>query len=1008
MPHQGFIHQKGGSLAVVVFIVAAVSPGDAAAGTKNVIDNGDGTFSIDVHAVFDPQGLGDLQVVSADATNYCGIFRDASRRLWNLTNGQHYFRDIHFTYGATEADVFVVKGARSFAHGNRIIFEISSPNPAAQDVELYGKTLAHEWGHYFYNLADEYSEPKELGFCSDSRYFSSGDTCTGFPTSSCQSGARCIRHRACVNAVGGDVTQGGTYDGFIIGEGAEPSADVIANFGVVSENQCMAEGGSGPHPVCALHDPSGAVSFQFGGAEHWPNWGAPCVRDSDCDFSFGTGEGRCTEELMKAPGPLWQRHVCDGPTSCIMSDKNKDHWCDANTHVHLDGETGASLSHHLGVLGWSLENFRNEEPGWFSAEDYNCWDQAILEWAHLSSGKPGDSGYDPSLGVPPTDGDPCTWDVPDYTDVEDLSDWSMIVIDASHSMEMDANGIEAWEYAVDGAEYFNQVAVDKSTKAGVYAFGDELWPVQWMLSVNDMWVAPQPGSQEMLLGVPVDLQPNDVAIHAEGVGDYVDVLHVTNLCAVLEGAKDAFEASGAPRGDREVVLLTDGRFTRWTAVVDDDDMVTCRGVAEWIDQAPEIANEICSEAGMRVNVISTGATPNFELARWLADSCNGWHHYAGDDQAAGASLPHAAKVYAAMAKAKVAGHGIALQERAPLAAPTATESRTFSVAAGVAALDVAWIGSPYLDADAGTPAFDALEFTLESPSGTFTSPTSNSSELDALYRRISMDWPEPGVWTMHLDKSQVSVSARPKVDVGWLASIDDPRYHADAWVERPIWLPGEQVAILGHVVKGEYGVGGLQVAARISARGQSWDVPMFDDGQHGDGSARDGVYGGLYTPTVVGPHAVKVDYDIVPNVSHTIPGEWIFGTGPASEFLSDSASLIAHTSFELRQGEVGDVHATLPPLQTGWTHWNLSATIQGLFVSTPGVAVSLGEGVTVFDLAVECTSCNAEDLDPADFVYELRFNVDVAPNAPLTQRDLVVEIGAADYVEIGATTVVAG
>lgn len=689
-----------------------------------------------------------------------------------------------------------------------------------------------------------------------------------------------------------------------------------------------------------------------------------------------------------------------------MSDNNKEHWCDANTHVHLDAEIGASLSHNFGVFDKSEANYQSKIPGWFSAEDYNCWDQAILQHRHLAAQRPGDAGYDPDLGVPPNDDGPCTWDVPDYTDVDDLADWSIIVIDASHSMEMDINGTKAWKYAVDGAEYFNQVAVDKHTKAGVYAFGDDMWAVQWMSKINDVWIPPQPGTQEMLLGVPVDLEPADVAVHANGVGDYVKGDHVTDLCAVLEGAKDAFDDAGAPRGDREVVLLTDARFSRRTALVDDDENVTCRGVVEWIDQAPEIAKKICVEAGMRVNVITTGATPQFELARWLAESCNGWHYYAGDDQATGASLPHAAKVYAAMAKAKVAGHAIAMQERAPLVASTTTESRTFEVAAGAAALDVAWIGSPYVDADVGTQAFDSLEFALESPSGVITTPVGNSSEIDALYRKLSMGWPEPGVWTMHVDKSQVSVSTRPKVDVGWLASVDNPRYHPDAWVERTTWRPGDQVAILGHVRKGEYGVGGLQVGARISADGQSWDIHMFDDGQHGDGLAGDGVYGGFHTPLVEGPHTVKVDYQIVPNVSHTIPGEWIFGTGPGSELLSDSASLVGHTSFEVRGGEVGDIHATLPQLQTGWTHWNLSATIKGRFVPTPGIAVSLGEGVTVLDLAVQCTTCDVED--PADLVYELQFDVAVAPNAPLTQRDLVVEIGEANHVQIGATTVVAG
>lgn len=301
MPHQGLIHYTGGSLAIVAFMLTALSPGDAAAGKKDVIDNGDGTFSIDVHAVFDPTGLGSLQVVSADASVYCAIFRDASRRLWNLTNGQHYFRNIRFTYGATEADVFITRGTRSFAHGNRIIFQISSPHPKPQDLGLHGKTLAHEWGHYFYNLADEYSEPKDLGFCSDSRYFAPSDTCTGFPTSSCKSGARCIRHNACVNTVGRDVTQGGKYDGFIIADGGEPSPDVIAAFGVVSEAQCKAANGSGPHPVCALHDPTGTISAPFGGPEHWPNWGKNCYWDWQCDSGLGTDEGRCTRTLIEAP-----------------------------------------------------------------------------------------------------------------------------------------------------------------------------------------------------------------------------------------------------------------------------------------------------------------------------------------------------------------------------------------------------------------------------------------------------------------------------------------------------------------------------------------------------------------------------------------------------------------------------------------------------------------------------------------------------------------------------------
>jgi hypothetical protein len=991
----------------MVLFVVAVSSRDAVAGEKQLIDNGDGTFSMDVHAVFKAEELGALQVTSADAQNYCDMFREASRRLWKLTNGQHYFRDVTFSYGATESDVFMGRGVRSFANGNRVYFMFEDPHPT--DVLGQGETLAHEWGHYFYNLADEYSEEKDLGYCSDSHYLSPTDSCTGFPVSSCQSGARCIRHGACISTGGGDVTQSGTYDGFLVLDGKLPP-DAEMNFGVVSKDQCEAVDGSGPHSVCVLYDPTGAISFPFGGPQSWPKWGEECFSHSQCDTAFGSGEGRCTKILLgEALAIGWQRDICDGPTSCNMSNESKEHWCDASTHVHFDGETGAGLSHNLSVLDRALHNA--VDSNWATAEDYNCWDQAILEWNSLGAGRPGANGYDPNLDVPPNDvppndGDPCMWNVPDYTDVEALADWSMIIIDASFSMEADVNGTDGWIYAVDGAEYFNQVAVGRETKAGVYAFGNELWPVQWMSKdINDQWAVPPAGTQELVLGDPVDLSPEDVALHDGAVGAYVNELHSTDLCVVLEGAKQAFIDSGAPKGDREIVLLTDGNFNVC------ENGCSCQGVVNWIVNEPGLAHDICQDAGMQVNVITTGASPNMALAEWLADSCNGWHYYAGDDQGAGASLPHAAKVYTAMSKSKVAGDGIALQQRAPLVATTDAESQTFSVPTGTASLDVAWLGSPYVNTGAGaTQAFDTLSFELESPSGVVMNPEGNSSEFDALYRRISVASPEPGVWTMHLDKSQLSVNTRPKVDVGWLAAINHPRYHADAWVKRPIWSLGEQVVILGHVAKGEYSVGGLQAVAELSAAGQSWEIPMFDDGQHGDGTAGDGVFGALYVPPVAGAYAVKVNYKTIPGVSHTIPGEPIFGSGPGPELLGDGSSLLAHTSFEVRQGEVGFVRATLPELQTGWTHWNLTATIEGLFVPTPGTVVSLGEGVTVRDLVVDCANCDGiqGDLNPADLTYELRFNVEVATDAPLTPRDLVIEIGTADYVKEHVTTVVAG
>ncbi|KIG12424.1 hypothetical protein DB30_01499 [Enhygromyxa salina] len=686
-----------------------------------------------------------------------------------------------------------------------------------------------------------------------------------------------------------------------------------------------------------------------------------------------------------------------------MAAGTKQRWCDANTHIHLDPKTGASLSQHWGVLGTVMSHY---PIPWSSAEDFNCWDQAKLEWGSLQF----NGQYDEDIGLPPNDGDPafCTWNVPDYTDAEDLADWSMVMIDASGSMGQDANGNPGWTYAVDGAEYFNQVAVTKQTSAGIYAWGDDLWPVKSATKINEVWVP----TQDLALGTPVDLAPANVAVYRNEIDAHVNAKHFTNLCAVLEGAKAAFTQAKAPAGDREVVLLTDAKFTRVDPKHDPTGPAGCRGVETWIVNKPEIAAQICAEGGMRVNVITTGASPRIGLAHWLAESCNGWHYYAGDEQAAGGSLPHAAKVYEAVAKAVVAGDAIALHERAPLVATTTTESHTFVVPAGSKQLDVAWLGSPLVVTSESTEhAFNNLSFELVSPSSIlYGHPIGDSSEVQAVYRRMEVDNPEPGLWTMRLDKSQLSASTQAKLDVGWVASVVRSGYSPEAWIDRPVWEIGDEVTISASVIKSSAAVGGMEVSARLSVAGYSWRIPMFDDGHHDDGLADDGVYAAIHASTVEGPHAVKIDFEVLPGVSHTIPGDAIFGAGPGPQILSDAATLVAHASFAAQDGPVGLVRGDLPSLQAGESHQGLTATIEGIFVPSPGAMVSLGDGVTVRDLEVtglNCDNDNEQDPDPATLVYELRFNADVAPDASLTMRDLLVEIGTADYRDEGATTVVA-
>src|SRR5690606_35384891 len=187
-------------------------------------------------------------------------------------------------------DVFLMRGGRSLANGQRILLQFLSPQ-SKKSEDAVAQVLTHEWGHYFYDLPDEYSEPHDLGWCADSKYNSPAEACSGFPTSSCASGARCIRHGACVN-------DGGMYDGYYLDDDDEWwSLDKVEAWGVVSPSQCKDAGGSGPHAVCVLNDPAGKVSFPFGGPAFWPNWGMECHRHSDCDSVPKSGEGRCTEEM---------------------------------------------------------------------------------------------------------------------------------------------------------------------------------------------------------------------------------------------------------------------------------------------------------------------------------------------------------------------------------------------------------------------------------------------------------------------------------------------------------------------------------------------------------------------------------------------------------------------------------------------------------------------------------------------------------------------------------------
>ena len=934
-----------------VLVLAALCGVSQAHAGKDLIYHDDGTASVALEATFRPSGLIGLEVVEAHADDYCDIFRDGSAAIWRATNGQHYFESVRFGFGTVETDVYLDKGAdstdKSNANASRIQMKFWTVNPTPQG---YANTLAHEWGHYFYLLPDEYltTRAQDLGRCQD---LPSG-WCTNGPNT-CSAGISCVQPGRCL---------GGLWDGNLLVLGYGPGDDAV--FGLVTDAECTGGGGTSlGGSICILDDPYHPDPLS------WPNWGAPCSNNTQC----GTG-GKCTSVGTH------EFSVCqpDEDTS-MMTTASRPHWCSSGQHQHVRSD-GKTLNQKLGVM-----KAVKRTKGLTHPDDYNIWDVAIGLWGDLEF-----DAYE-DVGLPPNYADPdfCEWNVPDYTDVTALADASLFVIDASGSMGVDANGVPGWEHAIDGAAIFNQVAYEANTKTGIYAFGDEMFAAQWH---DPEGTPPAPGANELTLGNPVDFTSDNAAIWPDPVGVYVAESHGTNLCSVLEGAAAAFESGGLNDETRQVVLLTDGRFSTWPG----SDDGTCQGIDAWVTQQPSLANQICGDANMQVNVISTGADPNHSLATWLADACNGWHHYAADEQGFGGGFQHALKTHAAASKALVAGQRMALHERATLQASTTHESYSFAVADASDTLAVSWIGSPVTDSGTGAWLFDDLVFELEAPDGTIYGPAGTSNEVDAIYRRIDVGSPDPGLWTVHLDKTLLSESERAALEVGWLASVDAPDWLTNAWVDRPVWQMGETVEIQASVDHSGWPLTGVQAVARVSGGGATWDVPLTDWGVGGDG-----VYSGEFAPTVEGAYSVKVLFDVIAGVSTALP------EGNDMVILNEDASFVDFTAFEVRMNP-GRVTASLPRLQAGTTHTALTATIDGVFLPDEGVGVSLGEGVLVRNVAFRCGNCpEAPDtLDPAQLSYTVTFDVDVAADAPETQRDLLIEVGMADYRAVDAVTVV--
>ena len=162
-----------------------------------------------------------------------------------------------------------------------------------------------------------------------------------------------------------------------------------------------------------------------------------------------------------------------------------------------------------------------------------------------------------------------------------------------------------------------------------------------------------------------------------------------------------------------------------------------------------------------------------------------------------------------------------------------------------------------------TGDFTALTLKLRKPDGTIIDSSTLPYTFED-YRNQHVGWripnPEPGEWQMLVDFAPVIPLQAAAADQPATPSQNGAPYQvivsAKTNLGVELLLPdrlgsrlqtGNRMPIFAFV-SGQTPLGGLSPIALVtSPNGLETRVPLFDDGQHDDGEANDGFYGGLYT-----------------------------------------------------------------------------------------------------------------------------------------------------------------
>jgi hypothetical protein len=169
-----------------------------------------------------------------------------------------------------------------------------------------------------------------------------------------------------------------------------------------------------------------------------------------------------------------------------------------------------------------------------------------------------------------------------------------------------------------------------------------------------------------------------------------------------------------------------------------------------------------------------------------------------------------------------------------------------------------------------SPDFDFIAFgqteqmtvSLRSPDGQTYTPASDDPQVQ--YARLddvgihvyTINAPTPGVWTLLINANEnTPTEGAPVAVLGSL--ISDVRLTLPVQVDIP--SPGDTATVLAELQDGNTNIAGATVnAVLMSPDNSTRFVDLFDDGNHSDGAADDGIYGYQFMPEEEGIYSVTV------------------------------------------------------------------------------------------------------------------------------------------------------